>query len=107
LLFTELSLSFFLLLCFYFADSFFFIFFFAAINVAEIEPQANEILGPISSKKDVEIQEHLGGTRDNRLFFNIHVGDRAVTIGHREAQAKCVAKKSRQGSSEAAAPSAR
>jgi hypothetical protein len=87
----------------------FFIFFFAAINVAEIEPQASEILGPISSKKDAEIQEHLGGTRDNRLLFlfNIHVGDRAVTIGHREAQAKCVAKKGRQGSSEAAAPSAR
>jgi hypothetical protein len=69
--------------------------FFVDINVAEIEARADEILGPISSKEDVEIQEHLGGTRDNRLFFffGIHVGDRCVTIAHREAQAKHAAKK--------------
>jgi hypothetical protein len=72
-----------------------FISFIAAINVAEIEARANEILGPISSKEDVEIQEHLGGTRDNRLFFffGIHVGDHSVTIAHREAQAKHATKK--------------
>jgi hypothetical protein len=32
------------------------------INVAEIKAQANEILGHIYSKEDVEIQERLGGT---------------------------------------------
>jgi hypothetical protein len=62
----------------------------AAINVVEIEARANVILGPISSKEDAEIQERLGGTRDNHLFFffGIHASDRSVTISCREAQAK-------------------
>jgi hypothetical protein len=61
-----------------------------AINVAEIEARTNKILGPISSKEDAEIQERLGGTRDNILFFffGIHADDRLVTIAHRKAQAK-------------------
>jgi hypothetical protein len=83
-----------------------FILFFAAINIAEIEARANEILGSIFSKEDAEIQERLGGTRDNRLFFffGIHASGRAVKVGRREAQAKHAAKKGVQGSSEVAAP---
>jgi hypothetical protein len=46
------------------------LFCFVDINVAEIEAKANEILGSISAKEDAEIQEHLGGTKDNRLFFS-------------------------------------
>jgi hypothetical protein len=62
----------------------------AAINVAEIEARENEILGPISSKEDVEIQERLGGTRDNRLFlfFCIHAGDHSIIVACCEAHAK-------------------
>jgi hypothetical protein len=72
-----------------------------------IEARANEILGPISSREDVEFQERLSGTRDNQLFFffGIHIGDHGITIGCRTAQAKC-AVKGGQRSSEAAAPSA-
>jgi hypothetical protein len=78
-----------------------------AINVAEIEARANKILGPISSKEDAEIQERLGGTRDNCLFFGIHADDRLVTIADRKAQVKRASKKGGQGSSEAATPAAR
>jgi hypothetical protein len=69
----------------------------------------NEILGPISTREDAEIQECIGGTHDNRLFsfFGIHAGDRVFTVGRRAVQAKCAAKKGDQGSSEAASPSVR
>lgn len=85
------------------------LFCFVDINVAEIEAKANEILGSISAKEDAEIQEHLGGTKDNRLFFffSIHAGDRMVTIGRRVAQSKCAPKKVGQGSFEVAVPSVR
>jgi hypothetical protein len=109
-------LCFFLLLLAYYCCIFFILFYcclfthcFAAINIAEIEARANEILGPISSKEDVEIQEHLGGTRDTCLFFffGIHAGDHSVTVARHEAQAKGATKKGGQGSPEAAAPAAR
>jgi hypothetical protein len=87
----------------------FFLFYFADINVVEIEAKANEVLGPISSREDADVQDHLGGDCDNGLFFffGIHASDRAITIGRRAAQANRVMKKGGQESSEASAPSAR
>jgi hypothetical protein len=67
---------------------------FIAINFAEIEARANEIL------RNALVA--LGTTVS--FFFGIHAGDHSVTVAHREAQEKQTSKKSSLGSSEAVVP---